>query len=563
MLNLDFFILEQIVAELAPQINGASIAKIHQPGDDSLVLRLWNGRQNLKLLIQVGQGARLHLTEQNIPNPFHPPRFSQLLRSRLKRLNSISMLGFDRVVELDFSGTDQRYRLVCELIGTRSNLYLLDEAGLLLDALHKPQTFGDRLLRRGDPYMPLPQHEGQNLSDVDLIPPAEITDAEQFEKWLVQNVIPMSKSQAIALKKSVETGHDIFLIFKDFQREWLNQKHSASLIEVSGKKHLVGFLPAGIEPLESIAGSLSEYLDHCFSPTVEVATEIGERARFRQLIKRQIGRLEKRQKNIAEQHEKTETFAERRHLGELLLANLHLVKKGMSQLEVSDWSCEPPAPVIIKLQPELSPQENAERLFKRYKKEKRGVEHVDRRQQETREEIEWLEALLLSLDEATDAEEINEVGQELLTAGMIQPTKKAPASRNKVSSVPRFNQTLSPSGLRIFWGRNNRSNDYLSARMTDRKDLWFHAHNMPGCHLVLKRDGHESDIADEDVHYAARIAAGYSRGKDDSRVEVIVTEGQNVSRPKGAKPGLVTIGEYRTISAAPLRIADEEKASKE
>ncbi len=563
MMTIDSFLLEQIVAELALQINGAGIAKVYQPGDDSLVIRLWNGRQNLKLLIQVGQGARLHLTEQNIPNPFHPPRFSQLLRSRLKRLESISMPGHERVVELNFVGTDQRYRLVCELMARGSNLYFLDEAGLLLDALHKPQVFGDRLLQRGQPYQPLPVQERLSLADIDLSPPEGLATADEFEKWLLKMVAPMSKGQAAALGEAVAKGLNIPQVFKDFQRNWLAQKGQASVVELSGKKQLVTYLPAIVEPLEAVTGSLSQLLDHCFSPEVEVATEIGERAAYRQVTNRQLVRLQKRQKNIGEQQEKTETFAERRQMGELLLANLHLVKKGMSEVEVSDWTTDPPTTVTVKLQPELSPQENAERLFKRYKKEKRGVEHVDRRQQETREEIEWLGALLLSLDEATDLDEINEVGQELRDAGMIKPTKKEPTSRSRVSATPHLHQTMSPSGLRIFWGRNNRSNDQLSARMTDRDDLWFHAHNMPGCHLVLKRDGRNTEIADADIAYAARIAAGYSRGKDDLRVEVIVTEGRHVSRPKGAKPGLVTVSEYHTILVEPLRIPDDKKAAKE
>jgi len=563
MLTLDYFILEQIVAELAPQISGSSVAKVHQPGDDCLVIRLWNGRQNLKLLIQIGQGTRLHLTEQNIPNPFHPPRFSQLLRSRLKRLESISMPGHDRVVELDFIGTDQRYRLVCELVGTRSNLYLLDEEGLLLDALHKPQPSADRLLQRGKLYQPLAQQDRLPLTNLELAPPDDLTDAVHFEKWLLKNVAPMSKGQALSLKVEVEQGGSIYSIFNCFRSDWLAKNSKLSLIELGGKTLLVAYPSTALKSLELVTGSLSQFLDRSFSPEVEVATEIGQRAIIRQIINRQILRLQKRQKNIAEQQQKTESFAERRQFGELLLANLHLVKRGMSAVEVNDWTTDPPTKVTIKLQPELSPQENAERFFKRYKKDKRGVEHVDRRQQETLEEIQWLESLVLGLDEAVELDEINEVEQELISAGLIELSKKTPASRNKVSGNPRLNQTLSPGGLRIFWGRNNRSNDHLSARMTERSDLWFHAYNMPGCHLVLKRNELIGDFPQGDIEYAARIAAGYSRGKDDTRVEVIVASGRHVSRPKGGKPGLVTVSEYRAIFVEPLRLPGVEKASEE
>ncbi len=561
MLSLDYFILEQIVAELAAEITGAAIAKIHQPAEDCLVLRLWNGRRNLKLLIRVGEGARLHLTEQNFTNPFHPPRFCQLLRARLRRLETIRLPTSDRIVELLFSGIDQDYRLICELIGARSNLYLVDAAGLLVDAFCKPQSVAGRQLLRGAPYRPLPQPPREELADSQLTPPADIVDAGQFETWLLTQVTPMSKIQAVQLKKAVELGGDIGEVFKEFQHAWCKQERHVALVNVSGKKQLVAYLPAGLEALETISGNLNQFLDYSQTSHDEGFVEIDERAGYRQIITGQIARLRKRQRNIATQQVQTESYAERRHLGDLLLANLHRVQKGMEEVAVLDWASDPPGTVIIRLQKELSPQENAEKLFKRYKKEKRGIDHVERRQQETRAEIEWLESLLLALDEISEASEVFEIGQELLAAGLISRPKGVPSRRYRPSETPRLNQTASPNGFRIFWGRNNRSNDYLSARMAAKDDLWFHAHNMPGCHLVLKRDGRKTDFAEEDIEYAAGIAAGYSRGKDAATVEVIVTEARNVSRPKGGRPGLVTLGEYRTLSVKPLRIAADEKAS--
>lgn len=266
----------------------------------------------------------------------------------------------------------------------------------------------------------------------------------------------------------------------------------------------------------------------------------------------------KRQENIARQQQQGESFAQRRQLGELLLANLHLVTKGERQLEVTDWTRTPPAQVIIPLQPELSPQQNAAQFFKRYKKEKRGVDHIERRQQETAAELAWLDNLLLALDEAISSVDLNEIGQELRAAGLLKATKSEPPNRYKPPAQPMVHQALTPNGLRLFWGRNNRSNDYLSSTLTDRDDLWFHAQNMPGCHLVLKRDGRKSDFAAEDIQFAAEFAAGYSRGKDAAKVEVMLTHGRNVSRPKGARPGLVTVSEYRTLIVVPRRLDDEE-----
>ncbi len=311
--------------------------------------------------------------------------------------------------------------------------------------------------------------------------------------------------------------------------------------------------------LAAVEDDLSQFMDQCFSPQKTETGEVGERSRLRQVMTRQLVRLNMRLKNISTQQIKTSSHSDRRQQGELLLANLHLVKRGMSEVEVTDWTCDPPQQTIISLQKDLSPQENAERLFKRYKKEKRGVEHVARRLRETAEEIQWLESLQLALDEAVETSDLVEISQELLAAGLTSVVKGEPANRHKTKSTPALHECRSPSGLRIFWGRNNRSNDYLSARMTDRDDLWFHAHNMPGCHLVLKRDGLKGDFSPEDIDFAARIAAGYSRGKNAARVEVIVSEGQHISRPKGARPGLVTLGKYRTLLVEPLRILDNEK----
>ncbi|WP_020676086.1 Rqc2 family fibronectin-binding protein [Geopsychrobacter electrodiphilus] len=558
MLKIDYFLLELIVAELRAKLSGASLAKVHQPGDDSLVLRLWNGRQTLKLLLQVGSESRLHLTRQEFNNPFQPPRFCQLLRSRLKRLETIRLLGYERVVELCFDGVDQRYRLVCELIGNRGNLYLFDAADLLIDALHKPQMVGDRLLRRGEPYIPLTQTVRLNLADPNLVPPENLYDAPQLEQWLMQEVSPMSKGQAAVLGAAVHQKSDILKVFSQFKEDWLRQRGQVSLIESESQPRLVAYSGVGARVLKSATDGLSQFLDQCFSPSEEVVSEIGERARFRHIVKTQISRLQKRQKNIVVEQQKSESFTERRHQGELLLANLPLVKKGMRSVEVTDWGVDPPQAVTIELQAELNPQENAARLFKRYKKEKRGVDHVERRQQETAEELEWLESLLLALDEAQEASDVIEVGLELLAAGLISVKKSEPVSRRKVSAEPRLNQTLSPGGLRIFWGRNNRSNDHLSAHMTAADDLWFHAYQMPGCHLVLKRDGIKGDFSAADIEYAARIAAGFSRGKDEPRVDVIVTEGRHVKRPKGAKPGLVTLTEHRTLRVFPLRVRTDE-----
>jgi predicted ribosome quality control (RQC) complex YloA/Tae2 family protein len=110
--------------------------------------------------------------------------------------------------------------------------------------------------------------------------------------------------------------------------------------------------------------------------------------------------------------------------------------------------------------------------------------------------------------------------------------------------------------LKVFWGRNSRTNDYVSRHLTAAGDLWFHAQAMPGCHLVLKCAAAAGQIPEEEVLFAASLAAGYSKGRSAGKVEVIVARGRDVQKPKGARPGLVTVDAYRTVMVAPRRLAD-------
>jgi predicted ribosome quality control (RQC) complex YloA/Tae2 family protein len=110
--------------------------------------------------------------------------------------------------------------------------------------------------------------------------------------------------------------------------------------------------------------------------------------------------------------------------------------------------------------------------------------------------------------------------------------------------------------MTVLWGRNNRSNDEISTRRTANEDLWFHVHNQPGCHLVLKRGERKGELPREDIVFAAALAAGYSRGRHDHKVEVMVAEGKAVHKPKGVRPGLVTVNAYRTLLVAPLRLEE-------
>jgi len=556
---MDIFWLEAVVRELDGTVTDTRINKIHQPTADTLILRLWNGRETLRLLITIdSRYCRLHLTERNYPNPFTPPRFCQLLRARLAALTGVRQVPGERIVEFSFRGKDGEYLLIAELIGRHGNLVLVDSHRRIVDALKRTSgSGGERTLQPGVEYR-LPQHrERTDLRRQLPTIPEDSRPPAVFGRWLLNNLVPMSRSEAHRLAAQVAAGMDCQTVLGQFRERLLNHDYQPRVIEKEQGAELLLF-PVGKDESADVQffSTASAALDAYYYPLQFQSGQIGDGRELVELVRRQLKKLRKRRENIAGEEQQKEDFDQRRKWGDLLLSNLHLVKRGMEEVEVTDYQQQPPQQVTISLDPKLTPQENAEAFFKRYKKEKRGLGHVSRRLQETDAELYWFEGLALALDEAESPEELEDVRRELLDAGIIQPLRTDRVHRQSGSRETRFLRAVSPSGLTILWGRNNRSNDEISTRQTGKDDLWFHAYLQPGCHLVLKRGERKGELDEEDLLYAASLAAGYSRGRHDHKVEVMVAEGKAVHKPKGTRSGLVTVKAYRTLVVPPRRLKE-------
>jgi predicted ribosome quality control (RQC) complex YloA/Tae2 family protein len=556
---MDIFWLEAVVRELDGRVTDTRISKIHQPTADTLIFRLWSGRETLRLLVSLdSRFSRLHLTTRAYPNPFTPPRFCQLLRSRLSALTAIRQRADERIVECAFRGKADDYLLIAELTGRHSNLILVDEAGRIVDALKRVDGADQaRSIQPGAAYRYPPRQQRLALRREVPVVTGAIASAEAFRRWLLAELSPMSKAQAAVLSDAVAHGATPQAVLQAFREDLLAGAYQPRLIEHAGKQRLQLFPAKTHEAalVKTFAG-VSEALDAYYYPLQFQSGQIGDGHELESLIRREIKKLRKRREHIAAEEQQKSDYDARRQWGDLLLANLHLIRRGMEEVEVIDYTRTPPAPVSIRLDARLSPQENAEACFRRYKKEKRGMGHVSRRLQETDDELAWFEGLALALEDADGPEALQEIRQELLEAGLLRPQRPDPLRRRAPLAAPKLNRALSPSGLTVLWGRNNRSNDEISTRRTANEDLWFHVHNQPGCHLVLKRGERKGELPREDIVFAAALAAGYSRGRHDHKVEVMVAEGKAVHKPKGVRPGLVTVNAYRTLLVAPLRLEE-------
>lgn len=555
---MDILCLDAVVRELNVVLRGAAINQIYQPGAAELVLRLWTGRENVRLLISASaRESRMHLSAKKLPNPQTPPRFCQLLRSRLKRLQEIERIARERIVRLTFTGEGgSRWTLVAELLGSQANLILLDFADRVVDALRR-QEQDQRILLPGQPYVPPPLRP-----TIDLTAGIPEVPEGSFQRWLVENISPMTPLQAAELSAQVACGAPPRAVLGRFRENWMAGEFQPCILTWQGRRVLSPFLPEYLDIAEvQHFTSLSAAADAFYAEAADGAIFGGGRHEFERVVRKAMERLEKRLDHITAEATRTQDFDRQRQLGDLLLANLFRLRRGMAEIVLDDWYADPPTQVAIPLDPSLSPQENADAYFRRHRKGKRGQEHIVRRRSETLEEIDWLAGVGLALEEAETASEFQALRQELMHGGVIKDSSRGPRKLPEPTADSGLLKTLSPSGLQLIWGRNNHSNDRVSKQLTGSDDLWFHAHNLPGCHLVLKREGRR-DIAEVDILYAASLAAGYSRGRNDLKVEVMVAEGRTVRKPKGARPGLVLADPFRTLMVPPRRLRGDDSEKK-
>jgi predicted ribosome quality control (RQC) complex YloA/Tae2 family protein len=550
---MEVFFIAAVVAELA-RYRGAQINKIYQPTAEEIVLRLWTGRETVRLLLSATPGGtRLHLTSASTPNPATPPRFCQLLRARLALLTAVEQIPGERIVRLQFRGEEQEeVALMVELTGRQSNLLLLDDQGRIIDALRRVEG-GARPVLPGHLYRLPPAPPRHPLEGASLLLPANIgADAEEFRRWLVAEVSPMSPTVARELAARVAKGNPAGQVLQDFADDWRAGRFQPQIATVNGQPLLSAF-PLQALPVseQQLFASASAAADAFYATPLAQIDGLGSRTELEKAVRKERARLASRLMRIDQEESKQSGYERDRHHGELLLANLHLLRKGLQEIVLDDWYQDPPQPVRISLEPHLTPVENAERYFRRHRKGRRGAEHLQRRREETLQEQHWLEGVAMSLEETHQPEELLALRRELEGAGLLRPRPEPGNRRRSAPPATGVRQALTPGGFRLFWGKSHTANDHVSRQLTAADDLWFHAAHRPGCHLVLKRGGHAGAIPEEDQLYAAAIAAGHSRGGADAKVEVLVTEGKWVRKPRGARPGMVTVQHSRTVMVAP------------
>ena len=562
---LDGLSLHVVKNELDASLRNGRVLKIYQPDETTITLHLRLPGKTEVLLISVDAlYPRVHTIKEQPTNPLNPPAFCMLLRKYLEpsRLLAISQEGFDRILHLRFEGVDtsgqlMEATLVFELMGRQSNLYLVNEEGILLDALKR---FPDKGVMPGKPYLP-PSDQGK-MEPGELSPDAFEDQIRLLPapapvwKWIADTFQGFSK---VAPREVVRrAGFDPGTKRSSLQAEDWMKIHDAFAdlikeIEEGGTPTLY------VEMRDFAAYTLTGAQGERFESTNQLIREVlGEKQRdktldeFKSSLKKRLSRHRKRvekkqalQETALQEAEHAEAY---RHQGELLTASFHLIKPGVSSCEVPDYTQEDAPLVTITLDPRLSPSANVQRIFKRYAKAKASQKHTNQQLQKTKSERRYLEDVLLQIDLADSVRILKEIEGELQSSGYLKRREKAHPAAKKAKVIAGPERYLSEDGLTILVGRNNVQNDQLTFGFTGPNHIWLHAKNIPGSHVSILSEG---EIPQGTLLQAAELAAYFSQSRHSPKVEVDYTLRKHVRKPRGAKPGFVHYDGAKTLLVNP------------
>ena len=579
---LDALCLSGLVHELSQAAAGAKIDKIYQPGRDEVVLALRSPTQgNVRLLLSANPThPRPQFTRLSRENPDTPPMFCMLLRKHLAggRVLSVEQTHLERVVTFTLEALNElgdrvERKLVLEAIGRRSNLLLLDGDGRILDCLRRVDSNlgsgngNQRTLLPGMFYrLPPPQDKldptAQDRAALEALL-AQAPEEAQADKWLLDTFGGLSPlvcrelawraggSTDVRLNTLGAAGREKLL---DGLEELLNdvKEHhvTATMMQKEGKPFdFTFFTPGQYEgslELEDFS-TFSELLDRFYEQR-EHLERIKQRGQ--DLIRSVTTARDRTARKIAHQEQELEATQDRerlRELGDILTSNLHQMHRGMGCLRTVDFYDPEGAEVDIRLDPLLTPQQNAAKYYKEYNKAKTAQEMLTQQLEKGRKELDYLNSVLENITLAEGEKDLGEIRQELTDTGYLRRASKAKGREKRVSSKPM--EFRSTAGLRISVGKNNTQNDLLTCKQAFKSDIWFHTQKIHGSHVILWTEGGTPDL--QSLNEAACLAAWFSQARDSSKVPVDYTPVKYVKKPNGARPGMVTYTTYETAWVTP------------
>lgn len=579
----DAIVVNSLARELNEMLEGTKIDKVYQPEKDEVCLKIRAGKDNYKLVLSASPShPRVYIADNyEKQNPKKAPVFCMTLRKHIQSgvIAGVVQVGFERIIRIAIDSYDElrektRKYLYVEIMGKHSNIILVhDTENRILDSIKRvpPSVSRLRQILPGMAYeLPPVQDKINPMANIDrqeLIDRIRSCDMQIF-KAIYSNILGLSPTVAreicyrLDIDKSMSSlaigDGEIDRIIKEinlmFGKLELGQAYPNMIIDQKRDK-IVEFSSIKLNQYEDLTeinfDRVSQAIESYYI-SKDIKDRINQRASaMKKSLQIKLDRVNNKIKKQNQELLESEKADDYRVKGELLTSYIYMVQKGMEEVELDNFY-DNNSKIRVSLNKNLTPSENAQRYFKKYNKMKNASEEISKQIKINLEESEYLENSLLAIENCDNDKDLKEIREELIREGYIKSYRMP---KKDIKPNTQYLKYMSSGGNLIMVGKNNKQNDYLTLRLADNEDLWFHTKNIPGSHVVLKCAGKK--VLDEEILEAATLAAYYSKAKMSANVPVDYTIKKHVKKPSGAKPGMVI---YETNKTAYVTPSDEAKA---
>lgn len=575
---LDGLVIHSIVDELHKKLLGGKIDKVYQPENDEVVLHIRNNKENFKLVLSCSaSNPRVYLaSDYKKENPINAPMFCMLFRKYIQGGNivNVSQVDFERIIKISVESFDELKEkttkdIIIEIMGRHSNIILTHSSNnKIIDSAKRIPTSVSRVrqILPGQTYVLPPKQDKLNpITDISLNSFVDTLSSFNgpifkaiYSKFLgISSVIAkeicfranidenllVSEISSDYISKIYREFHNLFKYIKD------NIYNPCMVIDTSIDK-VLDFSCINLSLFSNLSiindDSISKILENYYA-TKDIKDRIHQRSSdLRKSISIKLDRLynklNKQEKELIES-ENADIYKIK---GELITSYIYMIEKGMESVEVANFYDPEYKNIKISLNTNFTPSENAQKYFKKYNKLKTAKKEITSQMEITKEEIDYLENIMLSIENCENLAELMDIREELGKVGYIR-SKNNSKKETKLTTKP--HEFVSSNGFKILVGKNNKQNDHLTLKVASNEDIWMHTKNIPGSHVIIKTEGKE--VPDETIFEGAMLAAFFSKSKMSSQVPVDYTKKKNVKKPNGAKPGMVIYDTNNTIYVTP------------
>ena len=573
-MSFDSLVLRSVVSELRETILGGEVLSVIQSSPYEFILRVSSNGKAYNLFFSIHPVyARVHLTD-SYPDKDKRWHFSDFLQTHLRKgiISAIEQVDLDRIIRLQINPQQDIIDptpkiLIGEFMGKHSNVVLIDsETNKILEAIkHIDDNMSRfRQILPGETYHSPPVTQPLDFFSVDedtltqLLAP----DNEPVWKKLLKNIQGMSPALAkeISARSDNRSLDSVVKAFQQVRDDIVNSKYSPNVLvneidEVADVSAIDLQQFSGLKRIQF--NSISQALEYYYERQITRESFITEKNSLILSVKKRIGELDEKQETLDEQMRVAEEAETLRMKGDMLIANLNKLKRGQKEATLTNTYDPDGSEITIQLDEKLSPSDNAQKYFQDYKKAKKSKEVVTKLSNKNKAELKHLSEIAQRIEQTDDVDTLSNIRTELAKKGIVK--EKITNTRKPKVEVSLFKRFRSSEDFLIYIGRNDKENDLLVKQESSPYDMWLHAKQIEGSHVLIRNPEKKPDIPRKTLLEAAVLAASFSKAKHSSIVPVDYTWVRYVRKPKGAKPGFVIYINEKTLFVSPSNSYEAKK----